>query len=115
MALMNANQKKSVKLEVKTITSKQYDSEIVAQFSLDEIKKMIKAEELSIMKSARTGRFYLEAIIDGERALPNMYTAKNLDPKKPMQAILVKGDEGTAMILCNKQGTGTPPTKVFTV
>lgn len=114
--MMTAADKKKVKVEVKTITSKSYDSEIVAQFTLAEVKSLIKADELKINQSSRTGRYYLEAVIKGEHALPNIYSAKMLDIKKPMQAILVKNQDGTtAMILCNKQGTGTAPKTVFTV
>jgi len=117
MAMMTAAQKRAVKVEVKTITTQEYDSDIIAKFTLEEIKTLIKAEELSIMQSARTGRYYLEAVVGGERALPSIYTAKKLDVKKPMEALLLKNRESgkTAMVLANKQGTMERPKQVFTV
>ena len=116
MSMMSAADKKKVKVEVKTITAREYTSVKIAEFTLAEIKTLIKADELKINQSPRTGRYYLEAVIKGERALPNIYSAKRLDIKKPMQAILVKNEDGTtAMILCNKQGTMEKPKTVFTV
>jgi hypothetical protein len=115
--MLTAEEKKKVKIGLTPIKSANYDADVIATFTLAQIKTMVKAEELKIMKSARTGRFYLEAIVKGERALPNVYTAKRLDISKPMEALLLqrKSDGSTAIVLANKQGTMERPETVYTV
>ena len=116
MGKLTATQKKAVKIAMVKIESRQYDSEIIATFSLEEVKTMVGAETLTINQSSRTGGLYMEAIIGGDRHLPNIYVAKSLKPQSPMQVILVEGDKGRVLILCNKQGTGgTPPKTLATV
>jgi hypothetical protein len=113
--MLSAAEKKAYKVAMKKIESKKYDSEIIATFSLEELKKIVKADEIRICQSSRSGKLYLEAIIAGDRHLPDIYCAKTLKPASPMQVILVEGDRGRILILCNKQGTGTPPKTLATV
>jgi len=116
MAALTAAQKKSVKIGLQKIESKKYDSEILATFTLEEVKKIVGADTLTINQSSRTGKLYMEAIIGGDRHLPDIYCAKSLKPQSPMQVILVEGDRGRILILCNKQGSGgTPPKTLATV
>jgi hypothetical protein len=115
--MMTATQKKSVKIGLQKIEARQYEGQIIAEFTLAEVKKIVGAEELRICQSARSGKLYMEAIIGGGRHLPDIYCAKSLNIKAPMQVILVENkDGGRVLILTNKKGTGgTPPMTLATV